>query len=266
MKKGIRNILLIFFLGVFLFSGWQIFQIVGKYQEGTDSYDALNQYVSYEETSTVPAAPTEEAAYVETTEPPDVSAWPQVDFDELAQINPDVVGWIYIEGTNINYPIVQGQDNEEYLNRLFDGSYHTVGCIFLDYRCDSDFSGNNSIIYGHHMKNKSMFAGLVDYKKQAFYDEHPVGLLVTPDAYLEILFFSGYVSDNRGSAWDLNLDDEEYAAWLAEIQEKSCFESSSIPTPEDSVITLSTCTYEFSNAKFVLHGYVSKRIEKAAVQ
>ena len=105
-----------------------------------------------------------------------------------------------------------------------------------------------------------MFAGLTDYKKQAFYDEHSGGLLVTPDAYFEIRFFSGYVLDNQGSAWDLDLEDKDYAAWLAEIQGECCFESSSIPTPEDSVITLSICTYEFTDAKFVLRGYISRKI------
>lgn len=203
--------------------------------------------------------PTEDSPVV--TEAPDTSAWPLVEFAQLSKINPDIVGWIYIEGTNINYPVVQGTDNNYYLKHLFDGSYNSSGCIFMDAACASDFSDPHSIIYGHHMKNKSMFSGLMDYKDQAFYDEHSVALLVTPSAYYKIHFFSGYVSDTWGNAWNLNFNEYEYISWLNDIQRKSCFTSDYIPTSEDRIVTLSTCTYEFDTAKFVLHGYVSEIIK-----
>ena len=159
--------------------------------------------------------------------------------------------------------MVQGTDNDYYLKHLFDGTYNSSGCIFLDYRCSADFSDRHSIIYGHHMNNKTMFGGLMSYKDQTFYDEHSVALLVTPTVYYKIQFFSGYVSDNWGNAWDLVLDDSSYAAWLHEIQAKSCFETEYAPAPEDRIITLSTCTYEFDSAKFVLHGYICEAIDKA---
>ena len=76
--------------------------------------------------------------------------WPQVDFDALAAINPHVVGWLYGEDTSIHYPVVQGEDNDYYLSHLFDGTTNPNGCLFLDCRGASDFSDNNSIIYGHY--------------------------------------------------------------------------------------------------------------------
>lgn len=267
MKKKMRLLLIVLFAAIFLFSAWKVLGIVKTYRESQSSYDTLEQYVSFGYTVVSLEQPdtTNNTVSVETVplELPDISAWPQVDFDELSKINPDIVGWIYIEGTNINYPVVQGADNDYYLKHLFDGTSNSSGCIFLDYRCSADFSDRHSIIYGHHMNNKTMFSGLMSYKDQAFYDEHSVALLVTPTAYYKIQFFSGYVSDNWGNGWDLYLDDTDHAAWLKEIQERSCFSTTHAPSPEDSIITLSTCTYEFTNAKFLLHGYICESIDKA---
>ena len=266
MKRAMRIIFLIIFAILFLFSLWKFCKILVGYREGQNSYNYLEQYVSFEtensiiETVSLTTESAEESA--DYAELPDVSAWPQVDFEELRKINPDIVGWIYIEGTDINYPVVQGTDNDYYLKHLFDGSYNSSGCIFLDCRCSADFSDQHSIIYGHHMNNKTMFGGLVEYKKQAFYDEHSVALLVTPTAYYRILFFSGYVSDNWSNAWDVALNDTDHGAWLSEIQSKSYFETEYAPLTEDIIITLSTCTYEFDNAKFVLHGYIIETIDK----
>lgn len=267
MKKIIRLLLIVLFAVLFLYSAWQILGILQTYQESQTSYDTVAQYVSFGNTEAPKVSPesTDDVELVETEplELPDISAWPQVDFDELAKINPDIAGWIYIEGSDINYPVVQGTDNDYYLKHLFDGTYNSSGCIFLDYRCSADFSDRHSIIYGHHMNNKTMFGGLMSYKDQTFYDEHSVALLVTPTAYHKIQFFSGYVSDNWSNAWDLALDDSSYAAWLHEIQAKSCFETEYAPACEDKIITLSTCTYEFDSAKFVLHGYICESIDKA---
>ena len=266
MKKKLRLLLIVLFAAIFLFSAWKVLGIVKTYRESQSSYDTLEQYVSFGNTGVSQEQPktTDNTILAETIplELPDISAWPQVDFDELSRINPDIVGWIYIEGTDINYPVVQGTDNDYYLKRLFDGTYNSSGSIFLDYRCAADFSDPHSIIYGHHMKNKSMFGGLMSYKEQAFYDEHSVALLVTPTAYYRIQLFSGYVSDNWGNGWDLYLDDTDHATWLKEIQERSCFNTSYVPNSEDSIITLSTCTYEFTNAKFLLHGYICEAIDK----
>lgn len=254
MKKSTRLLFICFFTLLLAFSLWRLWGIFTVYQEGKDHYNTLEQYVSISED--LPSTADDTIA-VDTV---DVSAWPQVDFSQLAEINSDIVGWIYIEGTAINYPVVQAENNHYYLNRLFDGSYNDSGCIFLDCRSSSDFSDRHSIIYGHHMKDNSMFAGLVQYKKQAFYDEHPVALLVTPDAYYKIQFFSGYVSDTMSDAWDLSFDELEFSSWLNDIQEKSCFKASAIPSKTGRIITLSTCTYEYDTAKFVLHGYVSECI------
>lgn len=263
MKRKLRLALVFVLAAVFLFSGWKMATSLLSYRESEDSYSALAQYVSFETTpqspDTVPSVP---EAPVPTEPKPDVSRWPQVDFEELAKINPDVIGWIYIPDTNINYPIVQGQDNDHYLHYLFDGKKNRAGSIFLDYRCSPDLSDRHSILYGHHLKNKTMFSRLMRYKKQSFYDEHTEILLVTPDAYYALRVFSGYVADNQANAWDLNMTDAEHTDWVAEIQAKSCFQTDYAPGPEDAILTLSTCTYEFTDAKFLVHAYVDEVIEK----
>ena len=261
MKRAVRALLVLLFAAVFLFSGWKLMGILNGYREGQVSYEALEQHVSMEEPPKETVGPQPERFEVEVEEEeelpePDTTQWPQIDFPALAQINPDIVGWIYIEGTDINYPVVQGTDNEYYLNHLFDGSENRSGCIFLDHRCSSDFSHGHSIIYGHHMKDQKMFSGLMDYKEQTFYDAHPTVLLLTPTENYRIQLFSGYVADNWSNAWELDLDDTNMAQWLQELQGRSCFTPTDIPEPTAQIVTLSTCTYEFQDAKFLVHGYI----------
>ena len=254
MKKFLRNVLALLCLCVFLFSGWQVYRILQGYNTAAEQYTQLEQYVSLPaplppQPEPVPPAPSEEEI---VPEPPTME--PTVDFEALSQINPDVVAWLTIEGTNVNYPVVQGEDNAYYLNHQFDKRRNTAGCLFLDAANSAGFTDPNSIIYGHYMNSGAMFANIARYKQQSFYDEHPTGMLITPDSCRTIRFFSGYVSDVEGSAWNRDFSPEEYSLWLEELVEKSCFSSDTVPAPQDQVVTLSTCSYEFQNARFVLHG------------
>lgn len=145
-----------------------------------------------------------------------------------------------------------------YLKHMFDGSYNSAGCIFLDCRNSSDFTDENNIIYGHHMKNNSMFSSITKYKQQAYYDEHPELLLMTPEQNFKIELFSGYVANVEDEAWQLIFDSEEdRAVWIERTIEKSTFNSPVIPAATDKIITLSTCSYEFDNARYVLTGVLT---------
>lgn len=263
--KVFYRVLLLILVAVFLFSGWQFLALSKEYEKSSESYSGLEQYVSMQntpkqpdssrETQTGPAAaaPTDTSAPTETTSPVDDTLWPVVDFEALAAINLDIVGWIYVEDTKINYPVVQ-RDNEFYLNHLFDGSYNEGGCIFLDANCLPDFSGEHSILYGHHMRDGSMFAGIRKFRDQGYYDAHPTALLVTPGGNYRVEFFSGYVASTLEDAWKMSFSAEDYGLWLAEVAGKSLFTSAVTPTTGDRVLTLSTCSYEFTEARFVLHG------------
>ena len=198
MNKKLRKILIILFAILILFSAWQLLKMLKEYREGQDSYVSLEQYITIGEPSASIFRPAE--MVVIDAQETDNTVWPEVDFTKLLEINTDIIGWIYIEGTNISYPVVKSDDNEYYLNHLFDKSRNSSGCIFLDMACADDFSGPHSIIHGHHMKDKSMFANLVEYKEQEFYNAHPIALLLTPNSRYKIHLFSGYVTDNWSSA------------------------------------------------------------------
>ena len=103
------------------------------------------------------------------------------------------------------------------------------------------------------MKNQSMFHNLTNYKQQSYFDEHPEGWLITPTGAYRFQIFSGYVSDVFGDAWNMEFSKDEYVEWLGECKEKSVFLSDVVPDSECKVLTLSTCSYEFENARFVVH-------------
>lgn len=265
MKKMIRILLLILFSGLLVFSAANVIDITLTYREGKDSYASLEQFVSVQipNEDTAPTADPVTGEFPtlgpdEILPPMDAPGNMLVDFDALATINPDIVGWIYIPGTNINYPVVQGQDNDYYLNHLFDGTVNAAGCIFLDAANASDFTDLHTIIYGHHMKDDTMFADLVRYKQANYYKDHPTATLVTREKIYTVNLFSGYVCDDWADAWKLDFGEGEFEPWLTQILDRSYFRAQAKPGPEDQILTLSTCTYEFEDAKFVLHGYIVK--------
>lgn len=139
---------------------------------------------------------------------------------------------------------------------MFDGEWNGAGCIFLDSRVNPDLSDRHSVLYGHHMKNGTMFSDIAKYKDQTFYENHTTGMILTPTENYRIEFFAGYVAGaDDENAWKVTFATEDkYVDWLNETVGRSWFNSEVIPTAEDRVITLSTCSYEFNNARFVLIG------------
>lgn len=268
MKKAIRVFLIVILLGVFLFSGWKVTEILQEYRRGKQTYDQMEQFVSFTEPERSEEivqkeedAPVEEIVQKEETVPTEhqedtLRPYPSVDFDSLRQLNSDVVGWIYIPDTEINYPVVQGKDNEQYLHHMINGEYNDAGSIFLQTQIPSDFSGQNSPIYGHNMKNGTMFADITGYKNQQFYDAHPVAYLITPEEVYLVHIFSGYVSDTWDDAWQTQFSEEEFSQWLSSRQRKSYFTPIRNATVEDRILTFSTCTYETENSRFVVHGFL----------
>lgn len=251
MKKKIFIVILTFvFACIMLFSGYQIFKILFEYESGKNAYEELDVYVS------TPSDKDKTNVSQNTSE--SENCCPDVDFENLAVVNPDIVGWIYSEGTPINYPIVQADNNSYYLKHLFNGEYNSAGSIFLDSRNLSDFSDRHTIIYGHHMKNDAMFSSLTKYKKQAYYDVHPILYLITPKRNYEIEVFAGYVASVKDDAWQLTFNnDGDFQKWIERAVEKSTFKSHITPAATDHIVTLSTCSYEFDNARYVLVGILN---------
>lgn len=178
-----------------------------------------------------------------------------VDFTSLLAENEDVVGWLYCEDTNINYPVVQGTDNDHYLHHAYNGEYSRAGSIFADTVNRSDFSDSNTIIYGHHMKNGSMFAHLADWADQRYFEAHPVMWLLTPEQTYRVDLFAGFLTSADSDAYTIFTGAcPEFGDYLAGVLAASDVQVN-VETPRDEhYIMLSTCEYEFQDARYVLYG------------
>ena len=237
--KPLYWILLCICLAGIAASAYPIARQMREYRAGRAAYIALAEA----------AAPTEAGAA--SVQPKS----PAVDFDTLRAVNRNAAGWLYGGDTGISYPVVRAEDNVYYLNHLFDGTENSAGCLFIDSRCVMGWEGRHTIIYGHHMKDGSMFAALTEYAAQAYYDAHPRFLLLTPEGRYELAFFSGHTVQADSDAWRVDFaSDADYAAWLEEVKARSLFISAVVPDAHDCVVTLSTCSYDQKDARFVLHG------------
>ncbi|EUC53356.1 class B sortase [Mogibacterium timidum] len=178
-----------------------------------------------------------------------------VDFAALRKQNPDVVGWIYQKDTIINYPIMRGNNNDIYLHTDIKKKYSVSGSIFMDYRNSADFSDFNTIVYGHHMHDGSMFKSLRGYTKENdYYDSHKTFELITPDAKYHLQVFASYITPATSDAYKNSFNSEaEKQAFInyARTNSKISVEGVNIST-KDRIVTLSTCAYDFDEARYVV--------------
>lgn len=181
-----------------------------------------------------------------------------MNFVAFESINSDFTGWFVIPGTDISYPVVQGEDNSFYLNHVFDGDYSTVGTLFADFR-NTMLEDKNTIIYGHNFDNDgAMFSKLLHYAEQSFYDEHPVMYYLTEECGYEIEVLSVYEASIYDMIYNLSFPtDKDYQEFLDYVTEMSAVETGVSATVEDKIITLSTCSSTYSDGRFVVVGKVT---------
>ncbi len=239
-KKGYRPrrtwhlwLILILSLGIIFFSGFKIYQGTKEYSQGDEVYQKIEAAADHNG---------------------------DIDFAALKAINPDIKGWLANESLNINYPIVQGEDNSYYLTHLFDKTVNKMGTIYLDYRNKGDFSDKNTIIYGHNMKNGAIFAMLPNYAEEGFYKEHPTIDLSTPEQDYTVALFSGYIVESQKfEAITSFSSDVEFINYTNETIKSSLFHSEVIVKPSDRLVTFYTCTYDYDNARFILTGVLKEK-------
>ena len=247
-----RILILVLACTVFLFSGYQILAYFTENRSGEQlQQELIDQAV---EVATEPVVTVPAQSVPPTTEPverPPIS----VDFAVLQAQNPDIVGWIYSEGTVINYPILQGVDNQQYLRRLYDGTKSTLGSIFLDFRNLSDFSDLNSLVYGHNIRSGQMFASLSSYREQEYYEEHPVMWLLTPDKSYRIDLIAGMVVPSDSEVYEIYSYPEDLQAGLEYVLANSTFDAGDVDAAAvERIVTLSTCSYDYNDARYVVIG------------
>jgi len=178
-----------------------------------------------------------------------------VDFDALSSKFPGIVGWIRLDDTFIDYPVMQYADNDFFLTHLPDGSPHRSGSIFLDYRNKRDFSDKSILVYGHETRAGDMFGVLKEYRSQEFFDLNPVMHLHTPEKdYLLVLFAGHVVHSLRGHPPLDFADDDEFLEYISQIKSISVFRSDVEVSADDRIVSLVTCTYDFSNARLIVAG------------
>ena len=285
-------------LVVFCYCAFQLVTIYLEYKKGTDEYSSLEQqYVTEdtisgttenntpsgtgdgtrtgsdgseatdgtsETTGKVEGSGTAEDPYTTgETETEIVKAYPvlknPVDFESLKKVNEDIIGWIRVNALDISYPIAQSTNNDYYLHRTFERVDNFAGCIFMEYQNHSDFSDKNTIIYGHNMKNGSMFGTLRKFYEDEVYEKAPYFWIYTPDKIYRYDIFSCAEVAVDSLAYQITFSEEgSFEKYIDDAYSRSVVKGNDIKvTAEDKIVTLSTCTGNEST-RFIVQGKLSK--------
>ncbi len=180
----------------------------------------------------------------------------EIEHGVLAGKNSHYQLWLYAPATRLDYPVVQCGNNSFYLDHMFNGKENKAGTLFVDYRNVSGFRDPNTIVYGHHMRDLSMFSCITNYESEGYFQAHPVMLAIWPDKIELIEVFAGYVTDGRDPCYDIAISDEEdMRKFAASAEGKSDFDSRVIiDCRKDRLVTLSTCAYNYENARYIVIG------------
>lgn len=236
IRNGALNVITVCLVGIILVSGYKIGKTMWDYQVAKSAYTNIS----------------EKTAKVDPKQFTGV-----VDWKALKKVNPDVQGWLYQKGTVINYPVVQGTDNDTYLHTRFDKQWSGGGTLFVDYRMEKGFKGFNSIIYGHHMKDGSMFRSIRGYtKEEGYYDKHKTLELATPHGNYHLVVFSAFITKATDeNTYKMTYDEAEKQAYIDRAWEQSelpITRDSVDVTKDDRLVTLSTCAYDYEEARYIV--------------
>ena len=236
IRNGALNVITVCLVGIILVSGYKIGKTMWDYQVAKSAYTNIS----------------ERTAKVDPKQFTGV-----VDWKALKKVNPDVQGWLYQKGTVINYPVVQGTDNDTYLHTRFDKQWSGGGTLFVDYRMEKGFKGFNSIIYGHHMKDGSMFRSIRGYtKEEGYYDKHKTLELATPHGNYHLVVFSAFITKATDeNTYKMTYDEAEKQAYIDRAWEQSelpITRDSVDVTKDDRLVTLSTCAYDYEEARYIV--------------
>ncbi|GIP19649.1 SrtB family sortase [Paenibacillus montaniterrae] len=254
--KNLKRLLVIIFAGIFIYSGVSIALYLYDGYTSSKINDRMQQ--QYAEASQVKQA---EQSTTNGTEQNSSHLMQQYKerFDSLLEVNAEIVGWISIPGTSVDYPVVKHTDNDYYLNHNIEKQKSSRGAIFMDYRNENVLEETHTVIYGHHMKDGSMFGELSEYKKEDYFKEHAFITFDALEQPTKWQIFSVYVypPDNQFFKYEFE-SEQEYSDYLNKIVDSSIYSADVEVTTDDQLLTLVTCTYEVSDARFIVH---AKRVE-----
>lgn len=266
-KGSFKTVILLLLIGIFIYSVFRLSAFYLQYRAQERAHEeAVRQYTreaqGYEKQAEEQASKISAEDQMKTGnggEGKDAACPIAVDFDALLAENGDIVGWLYCEDTNINYPVVQGKDNDYYLSHSYDRKESRAGAIFVDAENRPQFADSNTILYGHHMKNGGMLARLADFSDQEYFDAHSVMWLLTPEETYKVQLLGGYLTSADSDSYTIFAGAcEEFDDYLAGVLAASDVHTEE-ETPRDGrYIMLSTCEYDFEDARYVLHGRIDK--------
>ena len=235
------------------YSGYQLWDINRSYAQEAEMHSRLLLYRPPMEPAlpvSMPVYSMDSASYTESVLNQSIV--------DLQTRHPSVVGWLTIPGTQIDYPFVQGNDNEYYLHMDLDQNWSLAGTIFMDYRNSKDFSDFNTIIFGHNMRNGSMFGTLQNFNDQNFFDNNRTGIIFLADKTYEIEIMAfAVIKPDDGVIYNPNIMIEaDKITFLDYVRSTARHYRDVGVTTDDRIITLSTCNYEFDDARMVVIGKV----------
>lgn len=265
----VRYIIMFLALGVLVYAVFSLVSIYMEYKAGEQIYEDMTQYAN--ETQEPPEQqPVQE--YIEDTEPLNPNFTPAViDWAGLQAQNPDICAWIQFESDSlkdsINYPIAHGTDNEYYLKHTVNFEENSAGSIFIEALNRTDFSDMNTFVYGHNMKNGSMFGLLRYYKEASYYAGNEFFWVYTPQGNYRYKIFSCYEPHAESETYTWWSDPcDEYTEYLKKVKSYSKYDTGVNVKPTDHIVTLSTCTSRGSDYRFVVHGkLVYSELKQTAV-
>jgi len=249
MKRKIYPILIVLCCAAFLFGGYMVYQHYTEEEKQINEFEQLAELIE----------PTQPPSKDTDPEKPPTDDKPLVpDYSELYRQNPDMVGWISIAGTTINYPVMQTIDRPKYyLKRNFRKEYSDLGVPFVDEVCDL-VESDNIIIYGHHIKGGKMFGALESYKDKGFYEQHKIIQFntLTEQAEYEIIAVFKTVAYSAGgfyyNSFVTAADESYFNGYVSKCKELSFYDTSLSAEYGNKLITLSTCEYSNQNGRLVV--------------
>lgn len=268
----IRLIVMLAALAVFLYSGYTLYGFYKEYKKSSDEYDNLeNSYAVDQEQESENIDNLEDDDALQSISGQEVRKVLEdgeektlpvlknpIDFTQLLSVNSDIVGWLRIRALDISYPVVQGKDNDYYLHRTFEKTDNFAGCLFVNSYNMGDFTDQNTIIYGHNMKNGSMFGKLKNFSDQEVFKKSRYFWIFTPDFIYQYRIFSASVVDKTGLTYQISFTDDEFDQFISRAYSNSVVDNQGVTvTKEDRIVTLSTCTGDDST-RFVVMGKLAQ--------
>lgn len=263
IKKILYIALIVVLLAVFCVSAFYVISYYADSHKQSERYDDLAAMVESAQKATQPTESTAPGQEQPTDEiSTELDDGTLKEYQALYEMNNDMVGWIKIEGTRVNYPVMQTPEVEDYyLYRNFDKEYSIRGSIYVREVCDVNLPSDNVTIYGHHMGDGSMFAGLNQYQWKDFWEEHDTitfDTLTEHHTYKIFAVFKTTATKGQGFAYHRFVDakdEEEFAHFIRQCKALSFYDTGLTPAYGDKIICLSTCEYTLENGRFVVAAY-----------